>query len=110
VSAGTQSYAFGYPAAGQYGGSDLVYSAGAIQNDGYNANLTYALGSDLTGGSSGGPWLTSFAPSTGNGTLTSLNSYTYSFQRNVMHGPKFGTATQAVYNAANGATSNTIAQ
>ena len=44
VAAGTQTYAFGYPAAGQYGGSDLVYSAGKVQNDALNSNLTYALG------------------------------------------------------------------
>ena len=64
----------------------------------------------MTGGSSGGPWLTAFNATTGEGTLTSLNSYTYSIIRNVMHGPKFDTNTQAGFTAADGATSNTIAQ
>src|SRR5207247_9606628 len=69
----------------KYSGSDLVYSAGAIQYDPYNGNQTYALGSDLTGGSSGGPWLTSFTASTGVGTLTSLNSYIYTSIRSEEH-------------------------
>jgi V8-like Glu-specific endopeptidase len=101
VDPGTQTYAFGYPAAGQYGGSDLVYSTGKVQNDPLNNNLTYALGSDMTGGSSGGPWMTAFTA--GAGTLTSVNSYTYRSVKNVMHGPKFDVRTQAVFSAADNA-------
>ena len=108
VADGTQTSAFGYPAAGKYAGSDLVYCAGAVKSDPYNSNLTYKLGCDMTGGSSGGPWLTAFTTSTGDGTLTSVNSYTYSFVRNTMHGPKFDARTQTVYSTANGATFNTI--
>jgi V8-like Glu-specific endopeptidase len=106
---GTQTYAFGYPAAGKYRGADLVYCAGPVGSDPLNGNNTYRLGCDMTGGSSGGPWLTGFDASTGNaGTLTSVNSYTYSSVKNKMHGPKFDLKTQAVFNAADGATSNTI--
>lgn len=108
VADGTQTYAFGYPAAGKYKGNDLVYCAGPVGSDPYNSNLTYALGCDMTGGSSGGPWLTSFDPATGTGTLTSVNSYTYRSVKNVMHGPKFDTNTEAVYEAADAATANTI--
>jgi len=110
VAVGTQTYAFGYPAAGKYAGSDLVYCAGGVQNDPYNGNLTYKLGCDMTGGSSGGPWLTAFTTSTGDGTLRSVNSYTYRSVTNTMHGPKFDARTQAVYNTANDATSSTIVQ
>ena len=64
----------------------------------------------LDGGSSGGPWLTAFNKSSGVGTLTSVNSYTYRGVTNAMHGPKFDARTQAVYNTANAASSNAITQ
>ena len=99
--------AFGYPAAGKYHGNDLTYCAGRIFQDSYNANLTWGMNCDMTGGSSGGPWLSSFSEMTGSGTLNSLNSYGYSGIR-AMYGPKFNSNTQAVYNAADAATGNTI--
>lgn len=107
VDAGDKLYAFGYPAAGRYKGKDLTYCAGPIFTDGWNEDLTWGMACDMTGGSSGGPWLSSFTESTGIGTLSSLNSYGYSGVKN-MYGPKFNSDTQDVYSAANGATSNTI--
>jgi V8-like Glu-specific endopeptidase len=107
TSAGNTLYAFGYPAAGKYHGKDLVYCAGPIFNDSLNDNLTWGMACGMTGGSSGGPWLKGFSEATGSGTLSSLNSYGYSGLKN-MYGPKFNANTQAVYNAANGATANTI--
>jgi hypothetical protein len=103
-----QVYSFGYPAAGKYHGSDLTYCAGPVFNDPYNANVTLGMACDMTGGSSGGPWLTSFNESTGSGTLNGLNSYGYSGIRN-MYGPKFNANTQATFNRANQApTQNAI--
>jgi Trypsin-like peptidase domain len=107
VSSGNTLYAFGYPAAGKYRGKDLVYCSGPISQDSLNSNLTWSMACGMTGGSSGGPWLSSFNTGTGVGTLSSLNSYGYSGIKN-MYGPKFNSNTQAVYNAANSATSNTI--
>ena len=107
VSAGNVLDAFGYPAAGKYHGNDLTYCAGPISQDVFNQNLTWGMDCDMTGGSSGGPWLSSFSEATGSGTLSSLNSYGYSGIR-AMYGPKFNASTQSVYNAADGATSNTI--
>jgi hypothetical protein len=107
TSAGNKLYAFGYPAAGRYHGNDLVYCAGNIFTDSWNGNLTWGMPCNMTGGSSGGPWLNGFSETTGSGTLSSLNSYGYSGVKN-MYGPKFNSNTQAVYNAANGATGNTI--
>jgi V8-like Glu-specific endopeptidase len=107
TSAGNTLYAFGYPAAGKYHGKDLVYCTGPIFDDSLNDNLTWGMACGMTGGSSGGPWLKGFNESTGSGTLNSLNSYGYSGIKN-MYGPKFNSNTQAVYNAANGATANTI--
>jgi hypothetical protein len=108
VSKGNTLYAFGYPAAAPYNGSDLVYCSGKIGQDLFNGNATWSMVCNMTGGSSGGPWLRGFSESMGSGTLASLNSYRYSFS-NRMYGPKFTSYTQAVYNAANGATSGTVA-
>ena len=111
VSAGNRLAAFGYPAAGKYRGNDLVYCAGNIFNDNLNGNGTWGMACGMTGGSSGGPWLSAFNETTGNtGTLSSLNSYGYSGVRN-MYGPKFNDNTADVFDAAddpNGATQNTI--
>jgi V8-like Glu-specific endopeptidase len=107
VSSGNTLYAFGYPASGKYHGNDLVYCAGPVSPDANNMNLTWGMSCDMTGGSSGGPWLAGFNESTGSGTMSSLNSYGYSGIK-AMYGPKFDASTQAVYNAADGATSSTI--
>jgi hypothetical protein len=102
--------AFGYPAAQKYHGSDLVYCQGPIGFDSLAGNGTYKLACGMTGGSSGGPWLSGFNTTTGDsGTIQSLNSYGYTGQSN-MYGPKFNTDTSNTYNAANNnnTTSNTI--
>ena len=97
-------WAFGYPAGGKYSpGLDLTYCKGAIGTDPYNANLNWRIGCDMTGGSSGGPWLKDTNnPATNAGSVFSLNSYTYSGVR-AMHGPKFNGNTAATYAAAKGA-------
>jgi hypothetical protein len=95
----TQMSAFGYPAAGKYKGRDLTYCAGPVFFDPYNSERTYGMDCNMTGGSSGGPWLSSFNNTTGSGILSSLNSYGYSGIR-AMHGPKFGPATEQVYAGA----------
>lgn len=107
TSPGQTAFAFGYPAAGKYKGNDLVYCAGSIFEDPYNGELTWGLPCKMTGGSSGGPWLSSFDASTGVGNLSSVNSYGYSGV-SAMHGPKFNSDTAAVYNAANSASGGNI--
>ena len=97
--------AFGYPAAGRYKGKDLTYCAGAITEDSLVANATWGMACNMTGGSSGGPWLTGVNGQTGDTSaskLGSLNSYGYSGSA-VMYGPKFNSDTKAVYDAANSA-------
>ena len=99
---GTAVTATGYPAGGKYSpGNELVYCSGGLAFDAWNLNRTYRLSCDMTGGSSGGPWLTSFATSGNTGTLSSLNSYTYNGGAS-MYGPKFNAYTQATWNAAVG--------
>jgi hypothetical protein len=58
----------------------------------------------MTGGSSGGPWLSGYDESTGLGTLTSVNSFTYNLgpDANKMFGPYLGSVVQAVYQEAQG--------
>jgi hypothetical protein len=96
---GQQTYNFGYPAAGRYHGNDLVYCAGKPTTDALNNNLTYGLGCNMTGGSSGGPWLTGFNTTTGTGTQVSLNSYGYS-GITAMYGPMFNGLTQQQFAVA----------
>ncbi len=106
-SAGDVLSAFGYPAGAPYDGTDLTYCKGPIGTDPNTGNATWSMACDMTGGSSGGPWLSGTATSFGSATLRSLNSYGYSGVAN-MYGPKFNSSTQAVYNAANSGTTNTI--
>lgn len=107
VAVGTRQHAFGYPAAGKYKGRDLVYCAGNTFNDSLNGNQTWGMACNMTGGSSGGPWLSGFEGSAP--TLSSLNSYGYQGISN-MYGPKFNSDTAAVYSAAQSATTNRIVQ
>jgi hypothetical protein len=101
-----QGWAFGYPAAQKYSGQDLTYCANGVTSDPYNSDLTNRLAlCDMTGGSSGGPWIRS-KTSAHNGVVFSLNSYGYRGVK-AMHGPKFNTSTQAVFNAARTGTGNT---
>ena len=104
---GSQTFNFGYPAAGKYHGYDLVYCADQIFNDRLNSNLTFGVDCDMTGGSSGGPWLGNFNSSTGAGTVDSVNSYGYSGQKKE-YGPKFNSNTSATYNAALTAGGNSL--
>lgn len=106
INTGGTVHAFGYPAAGKYKGNDLTYCAGPTFNDQYNDDLTWGISCNMTGGSSGGPWLAGFTQA-GAGTLTSVNSYGYSGLSN-MYGPKFNAKTQAVVNEAAQRTSNYI--
>jgi V8-like Glu-specific endopeptidase len=98
VTNASKLWAFGYPAAGKYKGKDLTYCTGTLVNDPYGAN-TWGMACNMTGGSSGGPWLADTTnPGTTEGTVASLNSYGYSGQ-SVMYGPKFTSETTAVQNA-----------
>ncbi len=106
VTSGDTLSAFGYPAARPYDGQQLTYCEGPIGEDPGTDGATWSMACDMTGGSSGGPWV-SGDPLSGSAILRSLNSYGYSGIDN-MYGPKFGSRARAVYDAANGtATSNT---
>lgn len=93
-------HAFGYPAATPYDGTTLTYCAGDTAPDPYG-RTTQGLVCNMTGGSSGGPWYSSFNPTTGVGIAYSLNSYRYTSgtYSNRMFGPRFGTEVQALFNS-----------
>ncbi len=106
--AGTPVTAMGYPASGAYSpGSQLISCSGSLAMDSSNLSRTYRLPCDMNGGSSGGPWLTKFDTSGNGGTLSSVNSYTYS-GLTAMHGPKFNSRTYATWSAASRTTVSVV--
>lgn len=95
-------YAFGYPAADPYDGSELVYCSGSTIDDPFLSN-DQGLSCDMTGGSSGGPWFLSFDESSGAGVQNSVNSFGYRFLPGYMFGPYFGSEAQTLYQQAQAA-------
>jgi V8-like Glu-specific endopeptidase len=88
-------WAFGYPAAGKYRGKDLTYCKGSLIDDPYGAN-TWGMACNMTGGSSGGPWIAdTLNPGTTEGSVASLNSYGYT-GLTYMFGPKFTADTATI--------------
>jgi V8-like Glu-specific endopeptidase len=107
LAAGDTLAAFGYPAGSPYNGNWLIYCQGPIGEDPNTSNRTWSMACDMTGGSSGGPWVTPDDPTkTAGTTLRSLNSYGYRGVAN-MYGPKFNDAALRVWNAANDTTKTT---
>ena len=94
--------AFGYPQASPYDGKDLIHCDGTPFADSGLSNLTWGLGCTMTGGASGGPWLSEVKWDGSGGTLVSLNSYKYNGRRGAayMYGPQFNDATNNVWQAA----------
>ncbi|MGK5628953.1 trypsin-like serine peptidase [Streptomyces sp. URMC 123] len=92
-------YAFGFPAAAPYDGTKLIHCSGNTTKDFLLTN-DHAMGCNMTGGSSGGPWFASFDEATGTGLQTSVNSFGYTFLPNRMFGPYFGDDAKALYERA----------
>ncbi|GII55199.1 hypothetical protein Pth03_35880 [Planotetraspora thailandica] len=97
---GLRTYGFGFPADPPYDGEDLLYCAGTVHADPQGQTRDEGLRCDLTAGASGGPWLTGFDPSTGQGTLTSVSSFKYSNDRGTMYGPYFSDAAKDLFHQA----------
>ncbi|MDQ0379946.1 trypsin-like serine peptidase [Amycolatopsis thermophila] len=96
---GRAMYSFGYPAEPPYDGRKLTYCAGSTFNDTFGSN-DLGMRCDMTGGSSGGPWLLNFNTATGAGVQNSVNSFGYTFLPGVMFGPYFGSDAEALYDTA----------
>ncbi|HEY2576190.1 MAG TPA: hypothetical protein VGI74_07765 [Streptosporangiaceae bacterium] len=54
----------------------------------------------MTAGSSGGPGLAGFSPATGTGTITSVISFKYSTDTQVLYGAPLGPIAQSLYTTA----------
>jgi hypothetical protein len=92
-----QYAAHGYPAASPFNGQRLwVCNAPLSYNDTNQSPATLGISCDMTGGSSGGGWISS------SGSVVSVNSYGYSTLRNVMFGPYQGSVAQRLYTQASG--------
>ena len=101
---GEKMSAFGYPAAAPYGGSDLVYCRGTVGTDPGTGDTTWSLPCDMTGGSSGGPWVQAENTSTYAGAVVgSLNSYGYTGVT-YMYGPMFNQETRDAFDSADSGT------
>ncbi len=85
--------AYGYPAAKRYDGQELWKCTGSVTDDTWGTSTDQALPCSMTGGSSGGGWITG-------GKLNSVNSFGYRGVKDVMFGPYFGSAIQTVYSQA----------
>jgi hypothetical protein len=85
--------AYGYPAAQRYDGQELWKCTGSVRDDTWGTSTDQALPCTMTGGSSGGGWITG-------GKLNSINSFGYQGLKDTMFGPYFGSAIQAVYSQA----------
>ena len=107
---GSTSFAFGYPAAAPYDGQSLKYASATIFLDPNISNsTTWGMNSDLTGGASGGPWLSGLVNGISDnalGKLSSVNSYKYTLDTTKMYGPRFNAITQKTFEAALTATEN----
>jgi V8-like Glu-specific endopeptidase len=97
---GQLTYAFGYPAARPYDGTDIAYCHDTVFADTYYGSQDQGMDCDMTGGSSGGPWLVGYDTASGLGTLNSVNSFGYRGVKDVMWGPYFGSVAQSAYQTA----------
>ena len=90
-------YSFGYP----YNlalGEIMQYCSGKAAPSKYGNNYVgQTIPCDMTGGCSGGPWLQNFDVSSGNGHITSLNSFTINNIANYMNGPYFDSSIWSLY-------------
>jgi V8-like Glu-specific endopeptidase len=90
-----QSYRlYGYPAAKKFNGQRLRVCQTSWLMDDVASPDTMGASCDMTGGSSGGAWVTS------SGSVASVVSYGYSNLRNVLFGPHLETEAQSLYETA----------
>ncbi|MEV7966322.1 hypothetical protein AB0O34_10110 [Sphaerisporangium sp. NPDC088356] len=100
VPRGGRAFGFGFPADPPYDGRHLIYCAGDLHHDPHSQTRDQGMRCDLTAGSSGGPWLTSFDPATGQGVVTSVSSFKYSDDDGTMYGPYFGDQAKRLFDTA----------
>lgn len=92
---------FGYPAASPFPGNRMFVTTSSINRRDTGISgagpAPMGVGSNLTGGSSGGPWVASFSKF--GGFVNGVNSYKYTNQQLQMYSPYFDSLALAVRNA-----------
>lgn len=92
--------AFGYPSAKPFDGQTLWSCSGTANPDTTNPQFgSKGIPCDMTGGSSGGPWLIQGNDPLTAGYQNSVNSYGYK-GADVMYGPTWGTEIEAAFTSA----------
>lgn len=92
LSRGLDYTAYGYPAASPFDGQTLWSCSGTVTQD-QRGSTDQGLKCSMTGGSSGGGWITG-------GKLNSVNSFKYTTDSSTMYGPYFGDVARSVFNSA----------
>ncbi|MFI2008398.1 trypsin-like serine peptidase [Streptomyces jumonjinensis] len=88
--------ALGYPATRPHLGEKLLHCVGTAKKE---HGLQF-IPCDMSGGSSGGPWLADFDATTGKGTLVSVNSAGDALIATKMYGELFKATAKKVYDRA----------
>jgi V8-like Glu-specific endopeptidase len=86
-------YAFGYPQAAPFDGRKLAYcKAPYATSDSSVSPARIGIGCNMTGGSSGGPWILDYAPDKSGEVnyINGVNSWKYYAQPNAIYSPYFG--------------------
>ena len=86
----TRFTSYGYPAASPFNGQRMYLCDSPVLRRDASA---MGIGCDMTGGSSGGGWITTA------GQVGSVNSYHYRSLKNVMFGPFQGSVAQSLYDS-----------
>ena len=94
VTGSTKFKSYGYPAASPFNGLRMYLCDSTVtRRDGSLTGDPMGIGCDMTGGSSGGGWITA------GDEVGSVNSYHYRSIKNVMFGPYQGGTAQSLYDS-----------
>ena len=100
----------GYPQGAPFAGGKMIMSASQYGYDddwAPDAVLSVAMGSNLTGGSSGGPWIISYGlpgqvAGGGNNFINGHNDWKWNTEPEAMASPYFDCRAMAIYNVIRG--------
>jgi V8-like Glu-specific endopeptidase len=91
----------GYPAARPFNGNVQQICHGSFaENDVTKSPAAVGIGCDLTGGSSGCPWIIAFTGANGGNRVNGLMSYGYPNRKKASYSPYFGSTAQQFWKIA----------
>ena len=94
-------YPFGYPAGSPFDGNSIYYCNGTGTSFGFDDGSVVSVTCDMTGGSSGGPWLISLNGSFG--YINGHNDFKYTNDNSHMYSPYYDSDWYNVFNTAQNA-------